>query len=191
MSIYFKIFWVSQSYFLQMGKFEAINLMYMPSHVWSHILRIFGSKEDKAWEYNENDHILIINLHKLLAPVNYDDKKQMSSILAHVHLGVIDHVVIHAYLESCTRDRYYGRSMTFYHPINVEWFPELDGLVRNPPPNVLVTIKSHGDVDNNNDWLPLSIWINHRENLCMNDSMCQLPCVIFYIVFNYNEACFI
>jgi len=35
--------------------------------------------------------------------------------------------------------------MTLYHPIYVEWFLELDNLVRNPPPNMLVTIKTHGD----------------------------------------------
>jgi hypothetical protein len=57
-----------------MGKFVVTNLMDMPSHVRSHILRILGSGEDKAWEYNENDRILIIDLHKLLTPVNYDDE---------------------------------------------------------------------------------------------------------------------
>jgi hypothetical protein len=36
---------------------------------------ILGSGEDDAWEYNENDRILIIDLHKLLAPVNDDDEK--------------------------------------------------------------------------------------------------------------------
>jgi hypothetical protein len=75
----------------------------------------------------------------------------MSDILAHVHLGVVDHVVIHANLESYTEDRYDGRSMTLYHPINIEWFLELDSLVRNPPLNMLVTVKSHGDVDDNNE----------------------------------------
>ncbi len=83
----------------------------------------------------------------------------MSDIFAHVHLGVVDHVVIHAYLESYTRDRYDGRSMTLYHPINIEWFPELDNLVRNPPPNVLVIVKSHGDVDNNNEQI-----CHHNDN---------------------------
>ncbi len=126
--------------------------MDMPSHVRSHILKSLGSREDNAWEYNENDRILIVDLHKLLVPVDDDDKKQMSDILTHVHLGVVDHVVIHAYLESCIRDRYDGRSMTLYHPINVEWFPEFDSLVRNPPPNVLVTVKAHGDdIDDDNE----------------------------------------
>jgi hypothetical protein len=125
--------------------------MDMPSHVQSHILRILGSREDKAWEYNENDRILIIDLHKLLALINDDDEKQMFDILTHVHMGVIDHVVIHAYLESYTRDRYDRRFMTLYHPINIEWFHELDSLVCNPPPNVLVTVKSHGDVDDDNE----------------------------------------
>jgi hypothetical protein len=32
-----------------------------------------------------------------------------------------------------------------YYPLEVEWFPELDNLVRNPPPNMLVNIKTHGD----------------------------------------------
>jgi hypothetical protein len=87
----------------------------------------------------------------LLALVTDEDEKQMSNILAHVHLGVVDHLVIHAYLESCIRDRYDERSMTLYHPINVEWFPELDNLVRNPPSNMLVTVKAHGDdIDDKN-----------------------------------------
>jgi hypothetical protein len=78
-------------------------------------------------------------------------EKQMSNILAHVHLRVVDHLVIHAYSESYTKDRYDGRSMTLYHPINVEWFPELDNLVHNPPPNMLVTVKAHGDdIDDEN-----------------------------------------
>jgi hypothetical protein len=134
-----------------MGKSKATNLMDMPSHVRSHILKILGSGEDNAWEYNENDRILIIDLHKLLAPVNDGIEKQMSNILAHVHLGVVDHVVIHAYLESCIRDRYDGHSMTLYQRINVEWFLELDSLVRNPPPNILVTVKAHGDIDDDNE----------------------------------------
>ncbi len=86
-----------------MRKFEATNLIDMPSHVRSHILKILGSGEDDAWKYNENDHILIVDLHKLLALVNDDDEKQMSDILAHVHLGVVDHVIIHAYLSLHTR----------------------------------------------------------------------------------------
>jgi hypothetical protein len=125
--------------------------MDMPSHVRSHIFKSLGSGENNAWEYNEIDRILIVDLHKLLAPVNDDDEKQMSDILAHVHLRVVDHVVIHAYLESYTRDRYDGRSMTLYHPINAEWFPELDNLVRNPPPNMLVIVKSNGNVDDDNE----------------------------------------
>ncbi len=48
---------------------------------------ILGSGKDDAWEYNENDRILIIDLHKLFAPVNDDDEKQMFDILAHVHGG--------------------------------------------------------------------------------------------------------
>jgi hypothetical protein len=99
------------------------------SHVRSHILTILGSREDNAWEYNENDRILIIDLHKLFAPVNYDNEKQMSDILAHVHLRVVDHVIIHAYVKSCTRNRYDGRSMTLYHPINRGCFSKLDDLV--------------------------------------------------------------
>jgi len=134
-----------------MGKSEATNLMDMPSHVRSNILKFLWAGEYDAWEYNENGHVLIVDLHKLLAPVTNDDKKQMTDIFAHVHLGVINHLVIHAYLESTTRDRYDGHSMTLYHPINVEWFPELDSLVRNPLPNMLVSVETHGDdiVDEN------------------------------------------
>jgi len=128
-----------------MGKPEATNLTDMPLHVRSNILKFLWAGEYDAWEYDENGRVLIVDLHKLLAPVIDEDEKQMSDILAHVYLGVVDHLVIHAYLESCTRDRYSGRSMTLYHPINVECFPQFDDLVRNPPPNMLVTVKTHGD----------------------------------------------
>jgi hypothetical protein len=135
-----------------MGKPEATNLMDMPSHVRSNILKFLWAGEYDAWKYNENGRVLFVDLHKLLAPVINEDEKQMSDILAHVHLGVVDHLVIYAYLKSCTRDRYDGRSMTLYHPINVEWFPELDNLVCNSPPNMLVTIKAHGDnIDDENE----------------------------------------
>jgi hypothetical protein len=69
----------------------------------------------------------------------------MTDILAHVELGVVDRLVILAYLESTERDRLSRRCYTLYYPLEVEWFPELDNLVRNPPPNMLVNIKTHGD----------------------------------------------
>jgi hypothetical protein len=76
----------------------------------------------------------------------------MTDILAHVHLGVVDHLIIHAYLKSTTRDDYDGCSMTLYHPINVEWFPKLNSLVHNPPPNMLVSVQTHGDdIDDENE----------------------------------------
>jgi len=151
-SICFKIFSVSQSYFLQMGQPEATNLMDMPSHVRFNILKFLWVGEYDAWEYNENGRVLIVDLHKLLAPVIDGDENQMTDILAHVYLGVVDHLVIHAYLESCERDSYSGHCMTLYHPIYLEWFPELDNLVRNPPPNMLVTVKMHGDdIDDENE----------------------------------------
>ncbi len=135
-----------------MGKFEATNLMDMPSHVRSNILKFLWAGEYDAWEYNENGRVLIVDLHKLFAPVTDDDEKQMTDILAHVHLGVVDHLIIHAYLKSTTRDDYDGRSMTLYHPINVEWFPKLNSLVHNPPPNMLVSVQTHGDdIDDENE----------------------------------------
>jgi hypothetical protein len=50
-----------------MGKSEAINLMDMPSDVRFHIFKSLGFGEDNAWEYNNNDRILIVDLHKLFA----------------------------------------------------------------------------------------------------------------------------
>ncbi len=75
-----------------------------------HILVTLGLMENKAWEYNPSDCILIVDLHKLLVLVDYDDKEQMLNILAHIHLEMVDHLIIHAYVESCTRDGYNGRS---------------------------------------------------------------------------------
>jgi hypothetical protein len=56
-----------------MGKPEATNLMDMPLHVRSNILKFLWAGEYNAWEYNENDRVLIIDLHKLLAPVTDED----------------------------------------------------------------------------------------------------------------------
>jgi len=131
--------------FLQMGEPEAINLMDMPSEVRTNILKFLWTGEYDAWEYKEDDRVLIVDLHKLLAPITDEWEKQIPDILAHVHLGVVDHLVIHAYIEVTERDRYTGRSMSLYHPLDVEWVPELHNLVRNPPPTMLVTIKTHGD----------------------------------------------
>jgi hypothetical protein len=42
--------------------------------------------------------------------------------------------------------------MTLYYPIDVELFSELDNLVHNPPPNMLMTVKTHGDdIDDENE----------------------------------------
>jgi hypothetical protein len=114
-----KIFSVSQSYFLQMGEPEATNLTDMPSHVRSNILKFLWADEYDAWEYNENGRVLIVDLHKLFTPVTDEDERQMTDILAHVYLGVVNHLIIHAYIESCERDRYSGHCMTLYHPISV------------------------------------------------------------------------
>lgn len=121
--------------------------MNVPFCVQSHILATLASGEDAAWEYDPHDCTLIVDLHKLLVPVHYDDEEQMSTILAHIHLGAVNHLVIHAYVESCTQDAYDRRSMTLYHPIDIGCFLELDDLVRNPPSEVHVTCRFCGDVD--------------------------------------------
>ncbi len=59
----------------------------------------FGLREDKRLEYNFNVHNLIAKLHKLLVSNDYDNKKQMLNIFAHICFRVIDHVIIHAYVE--------------------------------------------------------------------------------------------
>jgi hypothetical protein len=74
--------------------------MNLPSHVQSHILAILGSREYMAWEYNAHDRTLIVDLHKLLVHDNDDCEEQISNILTHVHLRVVDHLIIHAYVES-------------------------------------------------------------------------------------------
>jgi hypothetical protein len=81
-----------------MGEPEATNMMDMPSEVRTNILKFLWAGEYDAWEYKEDGRVLIIDLHKLLALVTNEDEKQMTDILAHVHLGVVDHLVIHAYL---------------------------------------------------------------------------------------------
>jgi hypothetical protein len=116
-----------------MGNFNVVDMMNMPLCVRFHILVTLGSRENKAWEYNLSDRILIMDLHKLFVPISYNDEKQMSNILMHIHLGVVDHVIIHAYVKFYTQDGHDGHSMRLYHPIDIGCFPKLDDLVRNPP----------------------------------------------------------
>jgi hypothetical protein len=75
-------------------------MMNMFSHVRFHILTSLGLKENKTLEYNFNACTLIVNLHKLV-PNDYDDEEQMSSILMHIYFRVVDHIIIHVYVESC------------------------------------------------------------------------------------------
>ncbi len=79
-----------------MGEPKATILMDMPSNVRTNILKFLWAQEYDAWEYEENGRVLTVDLHKLLAPVTDEWEKQMTDILAHVHLGVVDHLVIHA-----------------------------------------------------------------------------------------------
>jgi hypothetical protein len=89
-----------------MGKINVANMMNMSSCVRFHILMTLGLGEDKTWEYNPSDRILIVHLHKVLIHVGYDNKEQMSNIFMHIHFRVINHIIIHAYVESCTRNGY-------------------------------------------------------------------------------------
>jgi hypothetical protein len=85
-----------------------------------------------------------VDLHKLLVSVDYDNEKQMLSIFAHVHLGVVDDVIIHAYVKSCTKDGYNDHSMTLYYLIDIKCFLDVDDLIHNPPSDMLVICTSHG-----------------------------------------------
>jgi hypothetical protein len=49
-------------------------MMNMHLCVQFHILGTLGSTKDKAWEYNPGNHILIVDLHKLLVSIGYDDE---------------------------------------------------------------------------------------------------------------------
>jgi hypothetical protein len=73
-----------------------------------------------------------MDLHKLLVPVGYDKKEKMSSIFTHIHLRVVNHVIIHTYVESYTRVGCDGCSIQLHHLIDIGCFPELDDLIRNP-----------------------------------------------------------
>jgi hypothetical protein len=57
-----------------MGKINVVDMMNMPLCVQFHILGTLGSTKDKAWEYNPGNHILIVDLHKLLVSIGYDDE---------------------------------------------------------------------------------------------------------------------
>ncbi len=50
-------------------------MMNVPLCVQSHILATLGSREDRAWEYVPTNRILIVDLHKLLVPIDYDNEE--------------------------------------------------------------------------------------------------------------------
>ncbi len=68
----------------------------------------------------------------------------------HIHLGVVDHVIIHAYVKFYTQDGYNGRSMTLYHLIDIGCFLVLNDLFHNPLSKVFITYRLHGNVDDTN-----------------------------------------
>jgi hypothetical protein len=42
-----------------------------------------------------------MNLYKLMVLEYYDDEQQIAIILTDIELGVVDHLVVLAYIESC------------------------------------------------------------------------------------------
>jgi hypothetical protein len=130
-----------------MGKINVVDMMNMPLCVQFHILGTLGSTKDKAWEYNPDNRILIVDLHKLFIPIGYDDEEHMSNIFVHIHLWVVDHVIIHVYVKFYIQYGYNGHSMTLYHPIDIRCFPKLYDLVCNPFLKVFVNYRLHGNVD--------------------------------------------
>jgi hypothetical protein len=70
-----------------MEKINVINMMNMPLCVQSHILATLGLGENKAWEYNPSDGILIMDLHNCLSPLVMTMKTNVEHIRAYSSWG--------------------------------------------------------------------------------------------------------
>jgi hypothetical protein len=67
-------------------------------------VKILANFESQAWEYDVNICTLVVNLYKLVVLEYYDDEQQIAIILTDVDLGVVDHLFVLAYIESCCRN---------------------------------------------------------------------------------------
>jgi energy-coupling factor transporter transmembrane protein EcfT len=67
-------------FFINGKKINVVDMM--NAYYVFDFISLLRSRKAKAWEYKPNDRILIINLHKLFVLISYDDKKQISNILA-------------------------------------------------------------------------------------------------------------
>ncbi len=77
----------------------------------------------------------------------YDDEQQIASILMDIDLGVVDHLVVLAYIESCRWDTYYVLVTDVHYPINPKWFLKLHYVTVGTQ----ITFKTQpDDVDDNN-----------------------------------------
>ncbi len=98
--------------------------MIMPLDIQLKILANLDLKFNKTSKYNPNTHILFMDLHNLMVPSNYDHENQMSNILIRIYFNVVNHLIIHTYIECCSKDVYNKHSMTLYCPINSKYFKE-------------------------------------------------------------------
>ncbi len=81
----------------------------------------------------------------------YDDEQQIAIILTDINLGVVDHLVVLAYIESCHWDTYNVLVADVHYPINPKWFLELHYVLQHPPVGTQITFKTQpDDVDDNN-----------------------------------------
>ncbi len=81
----------------------------------------------------------------------YDDEQQITIILTNIDLGVVDHLVVLAYIESCCWDTYNVFVADVHYPINPKWFWEFHYVFQHPPVGAQITFKTWpDDVDDNN-----------------------------------------
>lgn len=80
----------------------------------------------------------------------YDDEQQIAIILTDIELGVVDHLVVLAYIESCRWDTYNVLVADVHYPINPKWFLKLHYVLQHPTVGTQITFKTQpDDVDDN------------------------------------------
>jgi hypothetical protein len=97
---------------------DIMTLTIMALDMQLKILANLDLKFNKTSKYNPKTHILFMDLHNLMVPNNHDHEKQKSIILMHIYFSVVNHLIIHTYIESCSKDVYNKQSITLYCPIN-------------------------------------------------------------------------
>jgi hypothetical protein len=64
----------------------------------------------------------------------------MSIVLMHIYCGMVEHFIIHAYIECRSNYTNTKHSITFDHPIDLKYFKKLDHMLHHAPKRMVIAL---------------------------------------------------